>query len=297
MDDEGNSEDEVMNELEVENSTVINQVTKPANDTTSYEDDQENNSDIEKHTKEHVDTTQENKLLNIENSRLETVRNSDNENDANKDKIPESTPNVQNSPKMTVLDTVRISDNENGASNDTIPEPTQNIENSPKNTRLDTVQILDNENSTSNDRIPSYDNGNAANNDKIPENEPQNVEAASALNKEIEPTKKQRKVGKPGTFDDKEEPPKKKKKKTPEKIKLPKKKYKAKPIDEPSSGKRKTRGEKRLILLLNFSRDQCFGSGSCRIRIIWPDPHQEMLIWVRVPKKIVINSHSNEPKL
>ena len=54
---------------------------------------------------------------------------------------------------------------------------------------------------------------------------------------------------KPGT--DKEEPPKKtKKKKTPEKIKLPKKTTKA---NKPATGKYKTRGEKRLILLLNFS--------------------------------------------
>ena len=32
---------------------------------------------------------------------------------------------------------------------------------------------------------------------------------------------------------------------------------------------------------------QCFGSESGRIRIIWPDPdpHQEALIWIRVPKK------------
>ena len=34
---------------------------------------------------------------------------------------------------------------------------------------------------------------------------------------------------------------------------------------------------------------QCFGSGSGSIRIIWPDPdpHQETLIWIRVPKKIL----------
>ena len=34
---------------------------------------------------------------------------------------------------------------------------------------------------------------------------------------------------------------------------------------------------------------QCFGSGSGRIRIIGqdpdPDPYQETLIWIRVPKK------------
>ena len=32
---------------------------------------------------------------------------------------------------------------------------------------------------------------------------------------------------------------------------------------------------------------QCFGSGSGRIRIILPDPdpYQEKLIWIRVPKK------------
>ena len=32
---------------------------------------------------------------------------------------------------------------------------------------------------------------------------------------------------------------------------------------------------------------QCFGSVSGRIRIIWPDPdpYQETLIWIRVPKK------------
>ena len=28
-----------------------------------------------------------------------------------------------------------------------------------------------------------------------------------------------------------------------------------------------------------------------------PDPYQETLIWIRVPKKIVINSHTNQPKL
>ena len=28
-----------------------------------------------------------------------------------------------------------------------------------------------------------------------------------------------------------------------------------------------------------------------------PDPHQETLIWIRVQKKIVINSHTNQPKL
>ena len=44
---------------------------------------------------------------------------------------------------------------------------------------------------------------------------------------------------------------------------------------------------------------QCFGSGSGRIRIIWPDPdpYQGTLIWIQVPKKIVINSHTNQPKL
>ena len=37
--------------------------------------------------------------------------------------------------------------------------------------------------------------------------------------------------------------------------------------------------------------DQCFGSGSGRIRIIWPDPdldpdpYQETLIWILVPKQ------------
>ena len=28
-----------------------------------------------------------------------------------------------------------------------------------------------------------------------------------------------------------------------------------------------------------------------------PDPYQEALIWIRVPKQIVINSHTNQPKL
>ena len=54
----------------------------------------------------------------------------------------------------------------------------------------------------------------------------------------------------------------------------------------------------KIILAWDFP--QCFGSGSGRIRIIWPDPdpYQEMLIWIRVPKKqIVINSHTNQPKL
>ena len=44
---------------------------------------------------------------------------------------------------------------------------------------------------------------------------------------------------------------------------------------------------------------QCFGSGW--IRIIGPDPDpdplQERLIWIRVAKEIVINSHTNQPKL
>ena len=40
----------------------------------------------------------------------------------------------------------------------------------------------------------------------------------------------------------------------------------------------------------------CFGSG--RIRILWsdPDPLQETLIRIRVAKKIVTNSHKNQPK-
>ena len=44
---------------------------------------------------------------------------------------------------------------------------------------------------------------------------------------------------------------------------------------------------------------QCFGYGSGWIRIIWPvpDPLQETLIRIRVAKKIVINSHTNRPKL
>ena len=37
------------------------------------------------------------------------------------------------------------------------------------------------------------------------------------------------------------------------------------------------------------SNNQCFGSGSSRIRIIWsdpdPDPYQEVLIWIRVAPK------------
>ena len=41
--------------------------------------------------------------------------------------------------------------------------------------------------------------------------------------------------------------------------------------------------EKKFICFI-----QCSGSGSGRIRIIWPDPHQETLIWIRGPKKIVI---------
>ena len=46
-------------------------------------------------------------------------------------------------------------------------------------------------------------------------------------------------------------------------------------------------------------RQQCFGSG--RIRIILPDPDpdplRETLIRILVAKKIVINSHKNQPKL
>ena len=36
-----------------------------------------------------------------------------------------------------------------------------------------------------------------------------------------------------------------------------------------------------------------------RIRIIGqdPDPYQETLIWIRVPKKNLINLHTNQPKL
>ena len=46
----------------------------------------------------------------------------------------------------------------------------------------------------------------------------------------------------------------------------------------------------RLMVLNN--REQCFGSGSGRIRIISPDldPLQETLIRIRVAKKIVIKS-------
>ena len=40
-----------------------------------------------------------------------------------------------------------------------------------------------------------------------------------------------------------------------------------------------------------------FGSGSGRIRIIWPDPDPLQKTWIRirVAKKIVINSHKNQP--
>ena len=55
------------------------------------------------------------------------------------------------------------------------------------------------------------------------------------------------------------------------------------------------------MMIFYDSNNQCFGSGSRsgRIRIIWPDPdpYQETLIWIRVPKQIVINSHTNQPKL
>ena len=40
---------------------------------------------------------------------------------------------------------------------------------------------------------------------------------------------------------------------------------------------------------------QCFGSGSGRI--IGPDPYSLQETLIRVPKKIVINSHTNQPKL
>ena len=31
--------------------------------------------------------------------------------------------------------------------------------------------------------------------------------------------------------------------------------------------------------------------------VLDPDPYQETLIWIRVPKKNVINSHTNQPKV
>ena len=55
-----------------------------------------------------------------------------------------------------------------------------------------------------------------------------------------------------------------------------------------------------MIFKVVYAYYQCFGSGSGWIRIIGPDPDldplQETLIWIRVQKKIVINSHTNQPK-
>ena len=49
------------------------------------------------------------------------------------------------------------------------------------------------------------------------------------------------------------------------------------------------REETHRIVRSFITRYQCYGSGSGRIRIIWPDPdpdpYQETLIWIRVPKK------------
>ena len=61
----------------------------------------------------------------------------------------------------------------------------------------------------------------------------------------------------------------------------------------------KNSGAGASVQALSFNVNQCFGSGSGRIRIIGqdPDPYQETLIWIRVPKKIVINLHTNQPKL
>ena len=44
---------------------------------------------------------------------------------------------------------------------------------------------------------------------------------------------------------------------------------------------------RRLYQKISLIKNQCFGSGSGRIRIIRPDPDplKETLIWIRVPKK------------
>ena len=45
--------------------------------------------------------------------------------------------------------------------------------------------------------------------------------------------------------------------------------------------------------------NQCFGSRSGRIHIIWPDPdpYQNVDLDPGTKNKIVINSHTNQPKL
>ena len=65
----------------------------------------------------------------------------------------------------------------------------------------------------------------------------------------------------------------------------------------PNEGGKGSETKKKVILIKRLYIDfwfpvfpfyllfnQCFGSGSGRIRIIWPDPYQETLIWIRVPK-------------
>ena len=49
---------------------------------------------------------------------------------------------------------------------------------------------------------------------------------------------------------------------------------------------------------IHHPEQQCFGSGSGRIRIIWsdPDPYQETSIWIRVAPKINQNHGINKSK-
>ena len=53
--------------------------------------------------------------------------------------------------------------------------------------------------------------------------------------------------------------------------------------------------QKKAENFYNYYFNQCFGSG--RIRIIGqdpgPDPYQETLIWIRVPKKTCIQINQN----
>ena len=52
----------------------------------------------------------------------------------------------------------------------------------------------------------------------------------------------------------------------------------------------------RKVKTARGSKNQCFGSGSGRIRIIWSDPYQETLIWIRVAPKINQNHGINKSK-
>ena len=54
----------------------------------------------------------------------------------------------------------------------------------------------------------------------------------------------------------------------------------------------KIRKKIEFCLIVGRIRIHYPGSGSAD-----PDPHQETLIWILLQKKIVINSHTNQPKL